>query len=677
MTALLFYDFIVTLEGVKGIVRGLSSDYNIKGSYSNKNILASAMFIKIPFAIWLFYFEKKTIWRIIGGAGILTGTLAIFFMSTRAFYLATILTTIILIVYGALDFFVFKRRETAPKVLMHVVLVLLAFGVFSFVQNFMYPQAVRQSTSFGARLAEVANQENSSNNLRKTAWVITATDMIPNNPLLGVGIGNWKVRFLQYENSYSPHYIYMYKNHNDFLEVPAEIGIVGGLAFLAIFIFAAYYFLWSTYKRKEPEHEQWFFLPLFGLFAYSFDAFFNFPQDRPEIQALFAIYVGIAVGLAVLFLSKKEECRKLSVTAVSFIGLVAVVVAVMNVVVERMYFDSSKMQRMVKEEQQGVRTPKSSSASLIQNYPRIPNLTAVAEPVDVEKARYLIDEQKFDEARNILASIHYHPYDARPEYFTAVSYFMQPEKNNDSIYKYAHKTRMIKPNFFGGLNLETYALNNLGREQESIQLLKQYLGLEKDTLQKEVPRWKTILKERFHVDVDRDALRAKRTEVQAWNSLAYLQEKNNLIAEAKATLDSAFIYLPDNADIVSNRNKITSRLQVEEFSPLYIEAVNLYNTGRYTEAVAAFTNFLTKVPAHIDAYRLRAYSYYNLQQYRNVINDINTMETLGVSIDPILNNYRGSCYYMLGDRANAKVFFQQAAKQGSADAQKNLNSLSF
>jgi tetratricopeptide domain protein len=677
MTLLLFYDFIVTLEGVKGIVRGLSTDYNIKGSYSNKNILASAMFIKIPFAIWLFYFEKKTIWRIIGGAGILTGTLAIFFMSTRAFYLATILTTIILIVYGVLDFFVLKRRETAPKVLMHVVLVLLAFGVFSFVQNFMYPQAVRQSTSFGARLAEVANQENSSNNLRKTAWVITATDMIPNNPLLGVGIGNWKVRFLQYENSYSPHYIYMYKNHNDFLEVPAEIGIIGGLAFLAIFIFAAYYFLWSTYKRKEPEHEQWFFLPLFGLFAYSFDAFFNFPQDRPEIQALFAIYVGIAVGLAVLFLSKKEECRKLSVTAVSFIGLVAVVVAVMNVVVERMYFDSSKMQRMVKEEQQGVRTPKSSSAYLIQNYPRIPNLTAVAEPVDVEKARYLIDEQKFDEARNILASIHYHPYDARPEYFTAVSYFMQPEKNNDSIYKYAHKTRMIKPNFFGGLNLETYALNNLGREQESIQLLKQYLGLEKDTLQKEVPRWKTILKEGFHVDVDRDALRTKRTEVQAWNSLAYLQEKNNLITDAKATLDSAFVYLPDNAEIVSNRNKITSRLQVEQFSPLYIEAVNLYNTGRYTEAVAAFTNFLTKVPAHIDAYRLRAYSYYNLQQYRNVINDINTMETLGVSIDPILNNYRGSCYYMLGDRANAKVFFQQAAKQGSADAQKNLNSLSF
>ena len=677
MTLLLFYDFIVTLDGVKSIVRGLSSDYNIKGSYSNKNILASAMFIKIPFAIWLFYFQKKAVWRIIGGAGILLGTLAIFFMSTRAFYLATILTTLILIVYGLLDFFVLKRRETGQKVLMHVVLVFLAFGIFSFVQNFMYPQQVRQSTSFGARLAEVANQENSSNNLRKTAWVITATDMIPNDPLLGVGIGNWKVRFLQYENSYSPHYIYMYKNHNDFLEVPAEIGIIGGLAFLAIFILAAYYFLWNTYKRKNIEHEQWFFLPLFGLFAYSFDAFFNFPQDRPEIQALFAIYVGIAVGLAVLFLSKKEENSKLPITIVSFIGLVAVVVAVMNVVVERMYFDSSKIQRMVKEEQQGARSPKSSSDFLIHNYPRIPNLTAVAEPVDVEKARYLIDEQKFDDARKILRSIHYHPYDARPEYFMAVSYFMQPEKNNDSIYKYARKARMIKPNFFGSLNLETFALNNMGKEQESMLLLKQFLGLEKDTVQKTIPHWKAILKNRFHVDVDRDALLAKRNEVQAWNSLAYLQEKNNLIAEAKATLDSAFVYLPTNPDIISNRNKITSRLQVEQYSPLYIEAVNLYNTGRYTEAVTAFTNFLSKVPAHIEAYRLRAYSYYNLQQYRNVINDINAMEALGNPIDAVLNNYRGSCYYMLGDRMNAKVFFQQAANQGNADAKKNLNTLTF
>ena len=675
MTLLLFYDFLVTMGGVKDIIRGISTDYNIKGGYSNKNILASAMFIKIPFAIWLFYFNKKTLYRLLGGIGILVGTLAIFFMSTRTFYLATILTVVIFAIYGIIDYFIRKKRETGGKVLIHVGLVILAFGIFTFVQNFMYPQQIRQSTSFGARLAEVANQENSSNNLRKTAWVITATDMIPNNPILGVGIGNWKVRFLQYENSYSPHYIYMYKNHNDFLELTAEAGIFAGLAFIAIFFLAAYYFLWGTYKEKDNKKEQWFFLPLFGLFAYSFDAFFNFPQDRPEIQALFSLYVGTAVGLAVLYYRKnnKEE-KKLPLTAIGFIGMVAAVVAVMNVVVERMYFDSSKMQRMVKEEQQNVRPTKSPAEYLIREYPRIPNLTAVAEPVDVEKARYLIDEQKFEEARKILRSIHYHPYDARPEYFMAVSYFMEPEKNNDSIYKYAHKARMIKPNFFGSLNLETFALNNMGKEQESIKLLKQFLGLEKDSIA--VPKWKNTLK-KFHIDVDREALANKRTEAQAWNALAYLQEKNNLIADAKATLDSAYVYLPNNQDIVNNRIKLTSRLQVEQFTPLYVEAVNLYNNRHYPEAVEAFTKFLEKVPAHADAYRLRAYSSYNLQQYQKVIADINQMESLGNPIDPVLNNYRASCYYMIGDKNNAKVFFQKAASEGNADAQKNLNSLTF
>jgi O-antigen polymerase family protein len=677
MTILLCYDFLVAMDGIKGVIKGTTTDLAIKGSYSNKNILASAMFIKIPFAIWLFYFRKENFLRIIGGIGVTLGTLAIFFMSTRTFYLATILTMVVFIIYGAIDFFILKRRETGVKVLTHVGLVVIAFGIFSFVQNYLYPQEVRQSTSFGARLAEVANQENQSNNLRKTAWVITATDMIPNDPLLGVGIGNWKVRFLEYENSYSSHYIYMYKNHNDFLELTAEVGIFGGLAFVAIFILAAFYFIKSTYKNKDSEQEQWFFLPLFGLFAYSFDAFFNFPQDRPEIQALFGIYVGIAVGLAVLYFGKNNKERKLPTLAIGFIGAIAVVAMVLGVIVERMYFDSSKIQRMVKEEQQGVRPTKSPADYLIHNYPRIPNLTAVAEPVDVEKARYLIDEQKFDEARKILSSIHYHPYDARPEYFMAVSYFMEPEKKLDSIYKYAHKARMIKPNFYGSLNLETFALNNLGKEQESIKLLKQYLNLEKDSLQKEDPKWKKRLKSIFNVDINKEARIANRIEVQAWNSLAYLLEKNNQFTEARAVLDSAFVYLPTNQEIINNRNKIISRMQVEQFAPLYSEAMQFYMQQRYAEAIPIFTKFLEKVPAHIDGLRYRAISFYSTQQYQRAINDISQMEQLGITIDPVLNNYRASCYYMLGDRNNAKVFFQKAASEGNPDAQKNLNTLTF
>ena len=53
------------------------------------------------------------------------------------------------------------------------------------------------------------------------------------------------------------------------------------------------------------------------------------------------------------------------------------------------------------------------------------------------------------------------------------------------------------------------------------------------------------------------------------------------------------------------------------------------------------------------------------------------MESLGVELDGVMNNYRASCYYMLGDRANAKAFFEKAVSQGNADAQKNLSTLQF
>lgn len=676
MTVLLFYDSLKTFEGVSKIIKGTGTDGDIKSSYSNKNILSSAIFIKIPFAIWLFYFKKKTL-RILGGIGIVFGTLSVFFMSTRAFYIATFIVLFVLVVYALLNYFLLKRKRTATNVGTHVLFVALAFGVFSFVQGVMYPKAVRENTSFTARLATIADEENISNNLRKTAWTTTITEMIPNDPILGVGIGNWKVRYLEYENSHSPHYIYMYKVHNDFLELTSETGIISGLAFLSIFLLMAYYFLRATYKNKNEEQEKWLFLPLLGLFSYSFDAFFNFPQDRPEIQSLFAIYVGLGVAFAVIYFSRNgvREFRKISLPVIGIVAVAAIMVNLANVLVEKMYFDSSKIQRMVKEEQQGIRKAKSPSTYLVQNYPKIPNLTAVAEPVDVEKARYLIDEKKFAEAREILSSINYHPWDGRKEYFIAVSYFMEENKKFDSIYKYANKARKIKPNFFGNTNLEAYALNNMGREKESIELWKEFLNL--NNSHKEQPKWKQILKESLHVDVDRDSERAKRKEAQAWNALAYLQEKNNLIEEAKATLDTAFVYLPNDKTIADNRSKITSRANIQEFTPIFNSAVQFYQQKDYVKAITEFTNFLDKVPAHNEALRLRGISYYYTQQYQNAIKDFSRMEELGTPANALINNFQASCYYMLGNKLKAKEVFQKAANEGNTDAQKNLQNLTF
>jgi len=264
----------------------------------------------------------------------------------------------------------------------------------------------------------------------------------------------------------------------------------------------------------------------------------------------------------------------------------------------------------------------------------------------------------------------------RDIYFIGVSDFIPPAE--EKVQRYTIKT---KKQVLGITKYISYIMGKDYKDAFEYTISKKknedvLVGLEKDSTAV-IPKWKQTLK-KFRIDVDEAAMYYKRTnEPQAWNALAYLQEKNGMIADAKATIDSAFVYIPDNADIVNNRNKLTSRVQVEQFMPLYAEAVNYYNTQRFDEAAKVFSAFLEKVPAHIEAYRLRAFCYYNLGQYQKVIADINQIEALGVVVDPVLNNYRGSCYYMLGNKANAKVYFEKAANEGNADAKKNLSTLSF
>ena len=121
--------------------------------------------------------------------------------------------------------------------------------------------------------------------------------IIKKEPILGCGLGNWKVATLKEENETNPNYIYQYKAHNDFIETTTEVGIFGGLFFAAIFFVILFRFFKSVYLQKDSDYLKYLFLPAFGLIAYFFDAFFNFPQDRPEIQALFALFAGAGIAL--------------------------------------------------------------------------------------------------------------------------------------------------------------------------------------------------------------------------------------------------------------------------------------------------------------------------------------------------------------------------------------------
>lgn len=68
----------------------------------------------------------------------------------------------------------------------------------------------------------------------RLALIVSGVNMIKRNPLFGVGPGNFKRYSRQYNPDVAAHQI----AHNSYLEVAAEIGLIGFLAFLSIWCLA-------------------------------------------------------------------------------------------------------------------------------------------------------------------------------------------------------------------------------------------------------------------------------------------------------------------------------------------------------------------------------------------------------------------------------------------------------
>ena len=294
MSLLLIFDSFSVFSEISKYIKGeLKSILLIKTVYSNKNILTSSIFIKIPFALWLMFFFKKRL-RYLGIFTLFMASLAIFFMSSRAFYLASLVLIILVLLYGTVRFIQTKKNSHFLNAGIVTGVFLLSFTIFSFIEKNAYPKETREQRSVAGRLSTITTKKESNARLKIWNW---AFQVYKESPILGVGLGNFKINVLKYENKTKPNYIYSYKVHNDFIETFVETGIFGGISFIAIFVFVLWYFAKVLLKNLEGDYLVWYFLVFFGMVGYFFDAFFNFPQDRPEIQALFALFLGATIGI--------------------------------------------------------------------------------------------------------------------------------------------------------------------------------------------------------------------------------------------------------------------------------------------------------------------------------------------------------------------------------------------
>jgi putative inorganic carbon (hco3(-)) transporter len=638
-TILLLIDCITVFYGIIKYIAGeIPSIYEIKSMYSNKNILASALFVKLPIAIFLMYFSNG--WKKkLGYLAVFFTMLSILFMSARAFYLGLFIVLIALILYAILRGIKIKEKKAYSSIILFSGLLLGAVFIFYFTQHYLYPKKNDiYNKSLVSRLSTISTNEATAD-IRLILWKQSA-QLIKEHPVLGVGSGNWKLVILKYENKTSTNFFLSYKNHNDFIEITAETGIFGGLAYLAIFFFIFTGFI-RTFKNKETDADnshQLMFLAALGILAYSVDAFFNFPIDRPEMQLLFAFYVAAGIALntgkikSFLFIEKISKY----INPKFIVSFLLVILCVITYLLS-MNVKSSRYQRYYLEDKRRDIYTKSADF-MVAGFPSMPNISCINEPIVSNIAYYLIHDGKNQQAIDLLMKDNSSPYDSRREYYLSVAYAEMGIM--DSAIVWGKKACILKP-------LEYNTNRNLS-------IMMMYGGLNKEAMQ-----------------LTSEYAQKLKNSSAAWLLAANTHWECGQKMPAIQLLDTAIIYLPNDTAVLTQLKQMKHFIKFIPYDSIYNQAVSVLNNQDFTEAIHLFSVFIDKKPEIADAYQQRAVCYYNLKDYTKSLVDIEKAIKIGMEPDAPLFNLRGLIKLGLGKNDDACSDFKIAMEKGDNDGISN------
>ncbi|MFZ4548799.1 MAG: O-antigen ligase family protein, partial [Bacteroidales bacterium] len=584
----------------------------------------------------------------IGYFAFLMGATAILFMSARAFYLGLALLVVALALFFVLRRFGTKQNFSLKKVGLFVGLFVVALVVFSAIQRYLYPvnqdSKEKFNTGIWERMSTIKTDE-SSINARLTTWK-RSFKLIAEHPILGVGTGNWKIEVLKYEAPMADNHIISYKNHNDFIEVTAETGLLGGIIYLSVFALIFFGFFKQVLKRPANEDlVKNLFLPALGILAYSVDAFFNFPNDRPEIQVLFAMYVAMAIAFAGLSFSTAATWQpkilkyQQNIKAYQSIIVKTCLAITLTFFAIILYMNAVSLhfQSMAVKE---IRSGKNShSASFFNNgFPRIPNLSCEGDPISTLIAHFLIDENRADEAVTLLKTDNPSPYDGRREYYLCLAY----EKMGiaDSAIYWGLRSCILKPRFANMVIVTSSKLFAVGRQQEAVQTMDNYLALVK-------------------------------TNPSAWLLAADQNLKMGNKQKAIVLMDSAKKYLSENWRIKNNWEYLRQTNTIPTSDEIYIKAKQAMDAKLYPKALQLLNEYIGKQPDNTEAYQKRALCFYFLQQFQKSLSDIEKALQHGDGSKGFLLNLKGVNYINLSKTNEACIYFKKAMEVGDVDGAEN------
>ncbi|MDB2342424.1 O-antigen ligase family protein [Flavobacteriaceae bacterium] len=613
---------------------GIIAGEALKGVTANRNITAFSIAIKIPFVLFLIFKNNKVLYKSILSGIILLSILCLSMIQSRASFLAV---GLILLAFLGLCIFSYINDKNKKHLFQFGYLFLpflLALGLNQALLSDKGADALARASTISAG----TNDGSINQRLRYYEDVLTH---LSSHPILGVGLGNWKLKSIDYDSEDIKGYVVPYHAHSDFIQLGAELGIVGFLLYLCVFIWAALFvYRLIRYSEFSKEEKVFLFLLLTALGVYSIDANLNFPIARPQVLVVWTLIMAL---INYYYLTQQQTLKKTDSKPVlnyTFLGI-ALLALLPSIYISNKVYESLKGQMFLLQDFNSNQF--NVPMTIIDNIvPEIPNITVTTIPINSVKARYYFNAKKYDKAIALLdEGTNANPYLYYSEVLKSQIYLAKGELDSAALY--------AKKAFFGLPNNALHASH--------------YLNIMNQT------RDRDALEEAFELLVAKN-------DLNNWKNYlivaSQLYPTNDAKLSARATKAAELFPLDDNIKSLY-RNIIVGPNAIAKAAAFSNAAQKLFSEADYTNAAVNFEKAIQQNPLE--------YSYYENASTANYL--IGNLDKAIEQIDVVINDMNplnGKCEYIkaliyikLGDPIGACPLLKTAIDSGQTQAEPTFN----
>ena len=408
------FSISIFLESTFTLIDFISINDSFTGISQNRNISSSSIVFKLIFLIYLIHnselFSTKLFLKILE-------VIALFSIILLQSRLGLISVLTIYLLY-------FILMKPLRKNIYISLLISSLFFLYFNSNNFQ--NKIEKTYSF-------QNLGDDDSTIQRLSFYQTSISLFKLNPLFGNGLGSWKYKSLQNDNTENEKILVPYYTHNDFLQTLMETGLMGLLIYLIFFLLLIRNIL--SFRNHKA------FAPMIIVFVIViYNSLINFPIHRTQE------YIPFIICCAFIF-SKRVFAKKDKKSNLLTIMLILLIPSIFIAINE---YKALKIQGILLKDYANNKFSLDLKEVEKIGY-KLPNLASNSVPISTYLSRYYFNEKKFYESIKLLNySLSINKYDLMTKELQLKNYIFTNQNNKayelvkDLLNKYPNNKNYIQ-----------------------------------------------------------------------------------------------------------------------------------------------------------------------------------------------------------------------------------------